>query len=68
MQPAAASISTKVLWRVGCFIGVCFHKKSGSFRLPDLVRGGGTFCPILAAADCKPVDAILKMKIIIGAM
>jgi len=44
MQPAAASISTKVLWRVG------------------------SFCPILAAADCKPVDAILKMKIIIGAM
>ena len=39
MQPAAASISTKVLWRVGCFIGVCFHKKSGSFRLPDLVVG-----------------------------
>ena len=39
MQPAAASISTKVLWRVGCFIGVCFHKKSGSFRLPDLVGG-----------------------------
>ena len=67
MQPAAASISTKVLWRGGGFIGVCFHKKSGSFRLPDLV-GGGTFCPILAAADCKPVDAILKMKIIIGAM
>lgn len=66
MQPAAASISTKVLWRVGRFIGVCFHKKKRQFQAAGF--GWGAFCPILAAADCKPVDAILKMKIIIGAM